>query len=69
MTYNVDAVRQHRIRAGITGTAMAEIMGINIPTYYKKEKGQIKWSLTEGKFLADFFKTTIDALFFGKEIA
>ena len=69
MSYNVDAVRKSRIRAGITGTAMAEIMGVNVPTYYKKEKGQIKWSLVEAKFLADYFKTTVDALFFEPEIS
>lgn len=67
--YDVNAVRERRIRAGISGMAMARLMGINIPTYYRKEAGQIKWSLDESKFLADFFKTTIDELFFGKNVA
>ena len=46
---------------------MAETMNLGFPTYYKKEKGQIKWTLAEGKFLADFFGTTIDELFFYPE--
>lgn len=62
--YNVEAVRQRRVRAGITGTAMASIMGLHVPTYYKKEAGQIKWSLDEAKFLADYFKEPLDTLFF-----
>ena len=67
--YSITAVRDRRIKAGITGMAMARVMGINVPTYYKKEAGQIKWSLDESKFLADFFKTTIDELFYGQKIA
>lgn len=63
--YHINAVREHRIRSGIAGTAMAKEMGLSFPTYYKKEVGQIKWTISEGKFLADFFGTTIDALFFG----
>lgn len=65
--YNIDAVRNRRIRAGIAGTAMAETMDLGFPTYYKKEKGQIKWTLAEGKFLADFFGTTIEELFLTKK--
>ena len=67
--YDINAVRDRRIHAGISGMSMAQVMGINIPTYYKKEAGQIKWSLDESKFLADFFKTTIDELFYGRNIA
>ena len=69
VAYNITAVRDRRIRAGISGMAMAKVMGINIPTYYKKEAGQIKWSLSESKFLADFFKTTIEDLFFEQKIS
>ena len=67
--YNIDAVRNRRISAGIAGTAMAEIMNLGFPTYYKKEKGQIKWTLAEGKFLADLFGTTIDELFFTQKVS
>ena len=67
--YNVTAVRDRRIQEGISGMSMARAMGINVPTYYKKEAGQIKWSLDESKWLADFFATTIDALFFDNKIA
>lgn len=69
VSYRITAVRDRRISAGISGMSMARAMGINIPTYYKKEAGLIKWSLDESKFLADFFGTTIDALFFGSKIA
>lgn len=65
----IDAVRKARIKAGISGVAMADRLGIGIPTYYKKETGMIKWSLEEAKSVADFFGTTIDALFYAEEIA
>lgn len=58
-----DAVRRARIAAGLTGTAMADKLGIKVPTYYKKESGKIKWTLEEAKAIADIFHTTIDALF------
>ena len=64
-----DAVRKKRLEAGITGVALAEHLGIGTPTYYKKETGAIKWSLEEAKRVADFFGTTIDALFYPEEIA
>ena len=67
--YNVDAVRDYRIRAGIAGTDLADAMNIGFATYYKKERGQVKWTLSEGKFLADFFQTTIDELFFDSKLA
>lgn len=69
VSYDVSAVRERRIRAGLSGMAMAQILGMNVPTYYKKEAGQIKWSLDESKILSDFFHTTIDKLFFKTEIA
>lgn len=69
VAYNINAVRDRRISAGISGMSMARVMGLNVPTYYKKEAGQIKWSLDESKALADFFKTTIDELFFGEKVA
>lgn len=67
--YNINAVREHRIAAGITGTAMADMLGLGFPTYYKKETGHIKWTLAESKVLADFFGETIDTLFFGHKIS
>lgn len=65
----IENVRNARIARGITGVAMAAHLGMNFPTYYKKETGQIKWSLPEAKAVADFFGTTIDALFFDQEVS
>lgn len=64
--YDVNAVRDLRRGQGLSGHAMAHIMGIPVGTYYKKEIGDVKWTLTEAKYIADYFKKTIDEIFFAQ---
>lgn len=62
--YDVNAVRDLRRSQGLSGNDMAQIMGIPAGTYYKKEIGDVKWTISEAKFIADYFKKTIDEIFF-----
>ncbi|WP_437131243.1 helix-turn-helix transcriptional regulator [Peptostreptococcus russellii] len=48
---------------------MAKYLGISKSSYYKKEIGEIKISLSEAKKLADFFEINIEALFFNNEVS
>ena len=59
-------VRERRVAAGISGVAMAEYMGMQVSVYYKKETGDIKWSLEEAQRVAEFFGESIEAIFCAK---
>ena len=63
--YDVNAVRDLRRGQGLSGHAMAHIMGIPVGTYYKKEIGDVKWTLSEAKYL---LKNRLARLF-GKTMA
>ncbi|MCY8081771.1 helix-turn-helix domain-containing protein [Bacillus inaquosorum] len=64
---NTIKVRTLRKRRGLRQSDMAEALGITKATYSKKESGSIKFSLEESRFLALFFDTTIEELFFETE--
>lgn len=45
---------------------MAKYLGVSPSTYFKKESGYSRFSLIEAKKIADYFKMTIEEIFFEK---
>lgn len=43
---------------------MLKLLNINKPTYYRKEVGNIKFSLEEAKKIAKYFNMPIEEVFF-----
>lgn len=62
-------VKEFRENRGLRQDDMAAILEVSPATYCKKENGAIKFSLPEAKKLADFFNTTIEAIFFTNEVS
>lgn len=56
-------IREERIKRGITGVAMAEHLGMDYRTYYRKERGERAWKLEEAIQLAQFLEMSVEDLF------
>lgn len=65
-----EKLRQLRTERGISAKKMAELLDLETEgAYYKKENGTIKFTLSEGKRVADFFGLPIEAVFFAGELS
>ena len=62
-------VKELREIQGLKQDDIAIILDISPANYCKKENGTIKFSLPVAKKLADFFNTTIEAIFFTSEVS
>ena len=47
---------------------VAEMLGITLATYSKKENGKSDFTITEAKKLASFFDCTIEEIFFSERV-
>lgn len=60
-----DNLRAIRRRLGISGSDMSALLGLKtVPAYYKKETGNVKFTIDEAKLIADRFDMSIEAIFF-----
>lgn len=58
-------LRQIRNNNNISAKNMCDILGLATKAaYYKKENGSVKFTLIEAKKISDFFKLSIDEIFF-----
>lgn len=64
---NLEKIKKLRVENKITLAKMAELIGVQFPTYQKKENGDLRFNLIEAKRLADYFGKTIEELFFEEE--
>lgn len=62
-------VKELREARGLKQGDLADLLHISPANYNKKENGSIRYSLPEAKILADYFNTTIEALFFENEVS
>ena len=54
-----------RNKNSITAKKMCDILGLKTKAaYYKKENGNVNFTLTEAKKISDFLGMTIDEIFF-----
>jgi DNA-binding XRE family transcriptional regulator len=55
------SVKRFRVDFNIPAAKMAEVIGVeSVGTYYKKEAGDLKFSLVEAKKITDFLNETYD---------
>ena len=57
------ALKQERIKAGLTQNAVAQVLGVTVQNYSQKEAGQRQIKLVEAQALAHLFSTTVEQLF------
>lgn len=63
-------LRQLRAERNVTAKTLAGVIGLETEAaYYKKETGAVKFTLVEGKKIADFFGLPIEAVFFREELS
>lgn len=59
-----EKLRTSRIEKNLKGEEIAKMLGLTKSTYSKKENGLIKFSLDEGKKIADYLNMSIEEIFF-----
>lgn len=60
----MNKLKKLREKQNIKQSEMAKILGISDSNYFKKESGMVKFSLIEAKKISDFFKVSIEDIFF-----
>lgn len=60
--------RELRMENGTATSVLAEVINCTVPTYYKKEKGDLRFSLQEARSLAVYWGMSIEELFFDDSI-
>lgn len=65
-----EKLRKIRQEKGIKASLLAEKLGLKTEgAYYKKETGQVPFTLTEGKIVADLLEMPIEVIFFENELS
>lgn len=63
-------LQELRNEKGISAIKMAEIIGLSTETgYYKKEQGNIRFSLQEAKQISDYLGYPIEKIFFEEDLS
>lgn len=58
------SIKYYRTKHKISSEAIAKIIGIQKITYYKKERGEIKFTLDEARKIALHFNEKIENIFY-----
>lgn len=61
-------LKAYRAFHGVKQEELALLLGIGMNTYSFKENGKNSFTLEETKAIADFFKTTVEDIFFNNEV-
>jgi DNA-binding XRE family transcriptional regulator len=61
---NLSNVRKIRLEKNISAQVVINALGITHCTYYKKELGQLRFSLLEAKVISNLFDMSIEDIFF-----
>ncbi|WP_026889561.1 helix-turn-helix transcriptional regulator [Clostridium beijerinckii] len=61
-------LKAYRMLKGVKQEDIAEILGITLTTYSKKETGKTQFSLHEAKKISDYLNVPIEQLFFAKQV-
>ena len=62
-------VKELRIASGAKQEELARLTGMSTANYSKKENNLVKFTLREAKIIADFFKKSIEEIFFENEVS
>ncbi len=61
-------LRALRVQYGYTQEQMANILGVHVGTYNRKEQGLSQFSVIEAKTISDLFNNTIEDIFFNEGV-
>ena len=65
-----EKLKKLRVERNISAEDMSKILGLETKAaYYKKESGNVKFSLMEAKKISDFFNIPIEEIFFSHEVS
>lgn len=65
-----EKLKKLRVERNISAEDMSKILGLETKAaYYKKESGNVKFSLMEAKKISDFFNIPIEEIFFSNEVS
>lgn len=56
-------LKEKREKKGYTIRDMAKVIDMSEANYWKKENGQVKFSVAEALNIADFLETTVEKIF------
>lgn len=63
-------LKKIRVEKNISAKSMAQMLGLETKAaYYKKESGNVKFTLFEAKKISDFFNMPIEEIFFDEEVS
>ena len=66
---NLSNVKRLRLQKKRTQAELANVLGITLSAYGKKENAHLRFSLNEAKKLSDFYGVSIEDIFFGDDIS
>lgn len=64
-----EKLKELREKKGYTIDDLANIIGKSAPNYYKKENGDVKFSVNEALLISEFLKTKVEKIFFKEELS
>ncbi|MBP1926879.1 DNA-binding XRE family transcriptional regulator [Sedimentibacter acidaminivorans] len=65
----MNKIKLLREKNNIRQNEIAQFLNISACNYYKKETGDLRFSLIEAKKLSDYFGLTIEELFFTNKVS
>lgn len=64
-----EKLKELRERKGYSIEEMAKVIGKSPCNYFKKESGNVKFSVNEALCIAEFLKTKVEKIFFKDELS
>jgi DNA-binding XRE family transcriptional regulator len=64
-----EKLKEVREKKGYTIEDMAQVINKSPCNYFKKENGDVKFSVNEALEIADFLKTKVEKIFFKNELS
>lgn len=64
-----EKLKELREKKGYTIEDMARVISKSAPNYYKKENGDVKFSVNEAIEISRFLKTKVEKIFFKEELS
>lgn len=62
-------LREFRLKNNVSWSKLAELLGVNKSTYYKKENGVVKFTVEEAYKIASYLNISIEELFFDSKVS
>lgn len=64
-----EKLKELREKKGYTMEDLANVIGKSVPNYYKKENGDVKFSVNEALKISKFLKCKVETIFFIEKLS